>query len=436
MKVSRQFAGLCVVMAALPGCMNNYGDGPVLRFLGAVPGVVEPSDAIVEQAVVRSTADSEIIDALRMRPSVLMPGTPYATVAEAVIASNARVAEAELHVAALRAEAARRNWLPRLGPRVSLNSLGDFVADLVVQQVLFDNGRKVAERDLAKANVELAAVALVEDGNDRVYNALCLYLTVQQNRDLRGHLDRALEDMAKFEWVMQQRVNGGVSDMSDLNVLQQKSATLRARSGEAASAAITAMAELNAMAAQPLDGLSGLGGLRAADAGRALPVLRAEAEREKVMAEARIARASHLPGLAGSAASDGSARLEVTTDSPFGLGSRADMKAIEATKETAERRVTQADEDVRRRIASRTRQLEAYRYQAEQVRGLTVNAKRNLELFQAQFEGGQRQAMDVVGTYETFARALETEIDLKYKAARAELDLARLKGALAEGARI
>jgi adhesin transport system outer membrane protein len=44
--------------------------------------------------------------------------------------------------------------------------------------------------------------------------------------------------------------------------------------------------------------------------------------------------------------------------------------------------------------------------------------------------------MDVIGIYQTYARALETEIDLKYKVARSELEMARLMGALAQGARI
>ncbi len=67
---------------------------------------------------------------------------------------------------------------------------------------------------------------------------------------------------------------------------------------------------------------------------------------------------------------------------------------------------------------------------------MTKRAKENLDLFQAQYDGGQRQVMDVVGVYETYAMALEREIDLKYKAARAELELARLRGGLAEGAQI
>ena len=44
--------------------------------------------------------------------------------------------------------------------------------------------------------------------------------------------------------------------------------------------------------------------------------------------------------------------------------------------------------------------------------------------------------MDVVSVYETFLRALEKQLDLKFQAARAELDAAKRLGVLADGAKI
>ncbi|WP_136439771.1 TolC family protein [Pacificoceanicola onchidii] len=437
--MSRRSLGWIIAVAMLPGCTKDMGEGTVSRFIGGAPKVATP-EAVAEPAAqpreVKGAEGSAIIGALQARPSVLLSGTPYSRVADAVIASDARVAEAELRVAQMRAQAAKYNWMPRIGPRVSLTSLSDFVADLVINQVIFDNGRKIAERDLAKANVELAAVTLVEDGNERVFDALSLYVKAEENRALSVHLDKALKDMAHFEWVMQERVNGGVSDMSDLNVLQQKLASMRARSGEASEATATAMAELNAMSARPLTELRGIGGLKESGAAEALGVIRARAERERTLAEARIARASHLPGLAANADSNGSYGLEVTTDSLFSLGTMAEFKAIEAVRETADRKVAEAREVADRRVQAQSRQSEAFRRQAAEASTLTTRAKQNLDLFRAQYEGGQRQVMDVVGTYETYAKALETEIELKFKAARAELELARLKGALAEGGSI
>lgn len=438
MSIGRQSLSLIALAIALSGCMKDMA--AQMPFGGRANPPAEETVTRAASAARPDTAQAApIIHALSLRGSVVEPGTPYARVADAVIASDSRVAAAELHIARLRAEAAKYNWLPSIGPRISLTSLGDFVADLVVNQVLFDNGRKKAERDLAKSHVELAAVKLVEDGNRRVNDALTLYVRAQESRELDAHLEFALKDMTQFEWIMNERVKGGVSDTSDLNVLRQKLASIRARRSEAQETARTAMAELDAMAATPLTDIHGLGGLRDASGGPALGVLRAQAERDIAVAEARIARASHLPSLVASGSGGQSplrGSLDIGSDTLFSLGTVSDLKAIDASKDAASRKIGEAEETAERAIRSQASQLAAYTRQAKEADLLTRQAKQNLDLFQRQYDGGQRQVMDVVGVYETYAAALERAIDLKYKAARAELELARLRGALAEGAQL
>ncbi|MDU8909838.1 TolC family protein [Aestuariicoccus sp. MJ-SS9] len=425
----RQALGILAAATLLSGCMKDEG---VTRFLSAPFGPAAEAPREVAPA-------SLIIAALQARQSALVEGSAYAQVAASVMAADSRVAEAELRVARLRAEAAQKNWLPTLSPRVSLTSLGDFAADLLINQVLFDNGRKQAERDLAKADVELAAVALTEDGNTRIFEALTLYLQAEEGREAQKHYSVALQDMTRFEWVMNERVRGGVSDPSDLNVLRQKLASIRAKADAAGEKTVTALAELGAMSAGPLSDLRGLGGLGPAPGGTPLAVLRAMAERDRALAEARIARAGHLPGLGATVTVDGdgaSGGANVLTDQGIGFGTPAALDAIEAGKVAAERRVDEAREEAQRKLQSEQRQLEALRRQAAEARGLSIQARQNLDLFQRQYEGGQRQVMDVVGVYETYSAALERELELKYKAARAELTIARLQGALAEGQQI
>ena len=81
-------------------------------------------------------------------------------VANAVMAANSRAAEPDLRAAMLRSQARSMNWLSQLGPQVSVTSLGAVMASVFIEQVLFDNGAKRAERDYARANVEVAAFCL------------------------------------------------------------------------------------------------------------------------------------------------------------------------------------------------------------------------------------------------------------------------------------
>ncbi|OSQ50618.1 hypothetical protein MGEO_11500 [Marivita geojedonensis] len=435
-------AGAVLAVTALSGCMQDLGAGTVSRFLQAQPGAAAPDQA--ETQAVAPKADvaqdaSPIITELATRQSVLTPGTPYAEVAAGVLAADARVAEAELHVAQLRAEAASKNWWPTISPRITLTSLGDLVADLVINQVLFDNGRKKAERELAKADVELAAVNLSESSNDRVYEGLVLYLQAEEGRAAADLYAQALKDMGQFEWVMNERVKGGVSDFSDLNVLKQKLADLRARDAAAREKTTRAVAELNAMSSVPLADLRGLRGMGAASSHQSLDVLRAQVERDRQLAQAKIARAAHLPGLSagGSIRNGGEGiSLSASTEQMLGVGTGASLQAIEATKITADRKVTEAEDISRRAIEADQRSIAALKRQAAEAEALTAQAKTNLDLFQRQYDAGTRQVMDVVSVYETFLRALEKQLDLTFRAARAELDAAKRLGVLADGAKI
>ncbi len=392
------------------------------------------------EARIRESAESVIISGLQTRRSILPTGSAYDQVADSVLAANSRAAEAELRAARLRAVAASKNWLPSIGPSISLSSLGDLVANLIVEQVLFDNGRKKAERAYAKADVEVAAVNLSIDTNQRVFTALELYLAAQKASEKADLSTKAFNDMSHFEYIMSERVRGGVSDRSDLVVLRQKLAEIRSEMSSSQEARNAALAELNAMSIGSLDGVRGLPDFKVNGLStKPLAILLAEAEKERAVAEATMDRASHLPGLkaTGSTGTSGnSLGLNITSDSLLNLGTGASLKAIEATKEGAQRLVAQAREDSNRRLRALEAQLKGAERQKIEARNLTKQSKKNLDLFQAQYKAGTRQVMDVVGVYETYARQQQSAADLRSKAARLKLEIANEMGLLASGAEI
>ena len=158
-----------------------------------------------------------------------------------------------------------------------------------------------------------------------------------------------------------------------------------------------------------------------------LAVLKASAEKERDIAAATIERAGNLPGLSATASGGTSPTdygLQITSDSLFDLGTGARLQAIEATSEAAQRKVAQAQEDSRRSLMGLQSKLEASVRAEQEAHVMTQQAKRNLDIFQQQYEAGQRQVMDVVGVYETWARALKAQTEHKYKAARYNLMIA------------
>ena len=426
--------GVCAMAFTLTGCLSDAG-GSAGDFVARLKSPDANSVARPSHAE-KVNSESAIIQGLSARSSALPAGSSYERVATSVLAANSRAAESELRAARLRSEAASKNWLPKIGPNISLTSLGSLVANLVVDQVLFDNGRRKGEREFAIADVEVAAVNLAKDTNDRVHTALSLYVTAAEAREKATLSEASLRDMGRFEYIMSERVKGGVSDSSDLNILRQKLSEIRADRAANVEAANTAIAELNAMSIDPLSGLRGVPGLRVSpQSAQPLDVVLAEAEKTRTIAAAKIDRADQLPGLSagGAVGENADPGLRASSDTLLGFGAGGSLRAMEGAKEAAGRQVSQANEDANRRLRKLEGQIAAKSRQADEASSLTVQAQRNLDVFQEQYDAGQRQVMDVVSVYETFARQQQAEVTLKYEAAQLQIDLARLLGVLADG---
>lgn len=426
--------GLAVFSMAmlLSGCMQGMtGDGSLSeRLSSARLGLAS------EQNENTTTPEpSAIILSLQSRISAIRPGTAYATIAAATLASDARVAEAELRAARLRSAATDKNWMPSIGPAISLTSLGDMVANLVVEAVIFDNGKKKAERAMARAEVEVAAVSLVSDGNERVYEALDLYLTALEGGESQRLNREALLDMRRFRWIMNERVKGGVSDMSDLTILAQKIAEIESSMKDAQDKRDTALAELSAMTDRDLSDLTGIGALdMSAGNIETLGVVAAKVQSKRDQAAADMERAGNLPSIVASASGGTNDVVGgIRTEGLFDFGRKDRNQALDAEEEALARRVKEAEETSQRKIRSYEAKLTAAKRAYQEAVRLSKQAKSNLDLFQSQYEAGQRQVMDVVGVYETFARQQHTMNTQRFLAAKYEVLIAREYGVLVAG---
>ena len=429
-----RFRGLSAValFCGLSAC--NLGL-PESQGASAVPGSQQQSFAQAEDA-----PQSEVITTLLNRHSLLAPHSSYGSVATAALTGQARASQAALTSAKLRAQAKSKNWLPTLNPSVRLTDLGDMVAGMLIDQVLFDNGRRKAERAFAAADVEVAAVTLSEDMNDRVETALGLYVAGLRGDEKAAYAYRAIQTMADFERVVVGRVNGGVSDRSDINVVQSKISGMESTMATANDAAATSRAELRAMTGQDFDAAPDRLELALPpDGSQYLSVLRAEAEAERATQQAIMERAGYLPqvSVGGEINTEGSGvGALVNLAEPLGLGTPAAIQAIEASKEAAQRQVGEAEETARRDYARQIQRLKSFRRQEQEALKLSRASRETYRLFRAQFEAGQRPVMDVIPIYEELVKREQAYIDAKYEVVLIQLSLAASLGLLADGDKI
>ena len=422
----------------LSGCAA--GDGPGVSQFGFGAGLRPDqvaSNGEMQRAGDEATARSAIIDELLARRSVVPKSGPYAQVSQSVLAASAGAAQAELRVARLRAEAKSKNWLPSLGPSVDLTSLGSVVTSILVEQVLFDNGLKKAERAYAAADVEVAAVSLSTDINSRVHDGLAYYIKAQRAQEQARLAEAAVGRMAEYERIMLARVEGGMSDRSESRVISQKVSEIRAMRDGDLQDAQTALAELNTMTATPISGLSGLQDLPADQSTvEPLAVLKARGEGAQLVAQAKMERAGYLPSLKASAAINGdgiTSGLRLGADQMLGLGTAANIEAISATNDVVARRAAEAGEDSRRQIVALQRNYETLAAQQAQGVGVLAETKASLDMFTEQYEFGRRPLMELVGMFETYSGIERQQASLRYDMALLQLQMAQLRGVLVDG---
>jgi adhesin transport system outer membrane protein len=439
MKIGPAHAGPILAAAlALSGCMP---DGVASRF-NTDPGQPEAGLTPANGGALAEAPETAglIVTDLRSRQSVLPNGGTFDRIAAGVVQTSSGAAAAELRIARLKAQAREHNWLPSIGPSVNLTSLSGLVASMLVEAAIFDNGRKKAEREFAAADVELAAVTLAEDLNARVYSALEAYVTIQRATEQAAIDQRALGQLSEFQRIMRLRVEGGLSDLSEQQILDQKVAELQATLASDQRTAQVAAEELAALYGGPVNGFLGIDAIAPdAPAPEPLAVLRARGQATQNVAEARIGRANILPGLAAQArvSKDGVERgLVLGAGQNFGLGTGPSLEAFDQVAELSARQVAESSETSRRHMDAVQNDMETLALREAQGKEVLAQTTGNLGMFTEQYKVGRRSLLELVGEHERTARLARDQAALRYEIVLKRLALARERGVLVDGAQM
>ncbi|TRD16679.1 TolC family protein [Palleronia caenipelagi] len=423
---------------AVSGCgmIGKDGDAPEAS---AAPEAVSLLPDAKAQKVESETANSEIIDALMARRSVLPSGSSEAQLAEAVIAADMSPAAVELRAAVLRSKARDKNWLPKLDPRISLTGLSVLDGSLLTDLVLFGNGGKKAERNFARADIDVAAVALSQTRNQRIADALSLQNARAEAEEKLAISNAALTRLKEYRRVLAGRVGGGIENPSDLTNLDQIIASLDADAQTERRAAEGASGQLSVLTAGVMASPPNPTGFAVPGFGNdALPVLNAKAEAERARAEADLARASLSPQLSAGA-SGGAAGVSgglSTGGSVMIFGREAQIESIEAQAAAAEGRVQAISEQTERQMQRARDDAASAEGGVRDAKDVAARLAENHRIFDAQFRAGQRKLLEAAKLYVSLTNQRKEAVSLAARAREARIELAREQGVLIDGSRI
>ena len=100
------------------------------------------------------------------------------------------------------------------------------------------------------------------------------------------------------------------------------------------------------------------------------------------------------------------------------------------------RRTNEAAESADRRIVALERQIDSLQNRQTQGAEVLRQTEGNLELFVEQYKLGRRSLLELVGQYDSYARLERDQTALRYEIALLELEIARDRGVLVDGARM
>jgi adhesin transport system outer membrane protein len=434
--LAKQALTTTALLALLTGCMG--GGGSVTK--SALSGTTVDAGLTGTAFDNTKSGSSDVIRALQGKPSALALGSAFGRVADAVLATYSGAEQTQLRMAQLRADARAQNWLPRIGPNLSLSGLSGLAAGISIEHGILDNGKRKAEREFALADVDVTAVGMVAEVNQRVYDGVSAYIQAERARSQAAVSRRAVDRLAEFQRIMGLRVEGGISDNSELRVITQRVSEMQATLSTDAQNEANALSTLATITSgTDLSGISGLDALSITglETSEPLAVLRARAEGNRAMAEARAGRAVLLPGLNGAIGINAKGvDPGIKLGGAFGAGTRQELDALAAAPELAERRTAAMAETAQRRAVTLQNQIALLRDRQTQGAEVLRQTEGNLELFTEQYKLGRRTLLELVGQYDAFARMNREHVSLAHEIALTELELARDRGLLVDGARL
>lgn len=417
----------------LAGCDGGMNQDPMERAFSTGP---KADKALETQLVHEDQTTSPLIAELAARRSVLPAGSPYERVANAILAASPGVEATELGLARLRAKVAASNRLPSFTPVITMDGLAGLAAQLLVDQPLITHGRRKAERERASAEVDLAAVNYSIRQNNRVFEGLLLYLTADQARVQGLVAKSAVERLSALHQIVTGRVEGGLSDRSEEQIVGQTVAEMQATLAGDRRTVEQALAELASITkAENVGDLQGTAALIPLPQIEPLAVLSANAEGTRSLAEARISRAAALPGLsATSKISDGGTVSGLRLGGvQVGPGSPAVVAVANAVPELVAAQIEEVRNSAERHRIELTEKITSLRDLHARGEEVLRRTRENLQLFTDQYSVGERSLTDLTAQTAATARLERDQITLTYEIARLELELARNAGALVDG---
>jgi|GEM_PF-3579949 len=375
----------------------------------------------------------------------------YEAIARAIITQTPSASAASLEGQKLLGRAYNQNRLPQVSPTASVEDDGDVIGRLIIEQVIFDNGRFKAGKKLFTADEARVFGDYLIETNEDIAQGINVYLRAVRLQSLLSASEKLAVKYDDLHKIALDRVSGGVGKRSESSLFEIRKLQTHAQSDTIRAELKTTRAELQALTGNDNFVLTprrfNFGGSREALAQEIFEttptILRTQADVDARIAELEQAKADRLPSLSfrgslgagtglGLGADDqvNDARLGLSVSQPLYWGKNLNTEAILKNIEAEELRVKRVKRDAKVEMASHDQQIKALETQLPNQQTLVNLAEKRAENFKTDFRAGAATMVEAISLLETL-KTLQTQyIDMEHDRLNNELQFARILGIL------
>lgn len=367
----------------------------------------------------------------------------YLKIASAVHGSRGYAEEALMRSNEHKLAAHKYSLLPQVTPTASVDHDGEPIAELRVEQVLYDSGRYKATRqallgDQAKTEADLAL-----QRNARIAEAILTYIDFHYARDASAASGQTAELFERFGRQARLRIEDGLGDVSEKDLFELKLLEAQADQQNFDQQAQTNQRKLRRLANidMPDEKPQRFAGDFAHEL--APSVRKAAAEKDHAAAGVALEKAQWLPtvALGGSIGVDrhgfetdtAEGRVSVSVSKPLSWGMGSSLKSSQSELEATRLRYDETVRDVTDRLAVLQLEIDHASNKIERLAKVAQASETRLGRFEDQFLTGAASLVEAVGLVETYKKSKMNLVEAHYDILRAELEMAKIAGALHTG---
>lgn len=355
-------------------------------------------------------------------------------------------AKASLNEQISRRKSLRWERLPSIEPSATLATTnGKPSARLTVKQTLWDGGRFKGRDAQAQARINIAKIEYWQERNNIVFAALEQYSEILRFKRLAKVSARALTDHSELKNTVLERLAGGVSESSELDLVELRIQELQTLSSTDVSALQTGHSLLQSLIrADTLvfekDNLKGaLQSLNIIDTELIAPsVILTQKSYSLSQGELAEVKSNALPHLVvegyverANVGLDNGVGVTLDSDTFSGFAQRANLEAAQAREESSRISVIKARDDHTREVQRLDIEFAELKTREHLLTKQLSHTQGTVKLFPAQFEAGQKPVTDALSLFQSATDAERQLVNVQTDLLQNRIELAQIMGALA-----